>query len=428
MAAPIDTALSGDIWHLGIDDLFAPLPETIRLGGPGPFVINLTTSSAPIALPAKSIAGCEHAHLYQLQRIEDRRPRYRLRVGPFASEDEADAILQIVRDTYPGALTATADGEDLRAIANLQPKTAPPPAARPEAAIVPPQPVMKPAAAIVPPQPVMKPAAAIVPPQPVMKPAAAIVPRQPVAKPAAAMGPPVVSPPVLTVEQKVSVRTTAAKPALSVMPSAAAPPVLRVEHRVPARAPQPKPVVAGVPPIKAAAPAAPPTRAATPAAPPAGPVYKLSTPLADLESTQTVRALTQLELNDEQASRWFVIQLSLSEDAFDPETVPNLDIFSVYRLYCVAGIDQGRIVHALRLGFFSEEIAASAVASYLAAFYDKPAIKRVSSAERQRFADQSLKARKDVGATGKHAVIEITDERYVRERRIGQAAAKSTRT
>jgi hypothetical protein len=380
MAAPIDTTLSGDIWHLGIDDLFAPLPETIRLGGPGPFVINLTTSSAPIALPAKSVAGCEHAHLYQLQRIEDRRPRYRLRAGPFVSEDEADAILKIVRDVYPGALTATADGEDLRAIANLQPKVVPPP-------------------------PAAKPAAAIMPPQPVMK-------------PAAAMAPPAVSPPVLTVEQKASVRTPAAKPALSVMPSAAAPPVLRVEHRVPVRAPQPKPVVAGVPPI----------RAATPAIPPAGPVYKLSTPLADLESTQTVRALTQLELNDEQASRWFVIQLSLSEDAFDPETVPNLDIFSVYRLYCVAGIDQGRIVHALRLGFFSEEIAASAVASYLAAFYDKPAIKRVSSAERQRFADQSLKARKDVGATGKQAVIEITDERYVRERRTGQAAAKSTRT
>ncbi|HEY4970817.1 MAG TPA: SPOR domain-containing protein [Steroidobacteraceae bacterium] len=367
MAAPIDTALNGDIWHLGIDDLFAPLPETIRLGGPGPFVINLTTSSAPIALPAKSIAGCEHAQLYQLQRIEDRRPRYRLRVGPFASEDEADAILKIVRDIYPGALTATADGEDLRAIANLQPKAAPPP---------------------------------------------------PVAKLAAAMAPPVASPPVLTVEQKVSVRTPAAKPALSVMPAVVAPPVLRVEQRVPVRAPQPKPVVAGVPPFKAA----------TPAVPPAGPVHKLSTPLPDLESTQTVRALTQLELNDEQASRWFVIQLSLSEDAFDPETVPNLDIFSVYRLYCVAGIDQGRIVHALRLGFFSEEIAASAVASYLAAFYDEPAIKRVSAAERQRFADQSLKARKDVGATGKQAVIEITDERFVRERRSGQAAAKSTRT
>ena len=69
--------------------------------------------------------------------------------------------------------------------------------------------------------------------------------------------------------------------------------------------------------------------------------------------------------------RWFVIQLALAEDAIDPDTVPNLDIFSVYRLYAVAGLDQGRIMHALRLGFFSEELAAAAVASYLSAYYDE---------------------------------------------------------
>jgi hypothetical protein len=144
----------------------------------------------------------------------------------------------------------------------------------------------------------------------------------------------------------------------------------------------------------------------------------------DLESTQTVRALTQLELEDDNASRWFVIQLSQAEEPFDPDTVPNHDIFSVYRLYSVAGIDQGRIVHALRLGFFTEEIAAGAVASYLTAFYDQPTIKRVSAAERERFAEQSLAPRKDVGATGKHAAIEITSERFVREKRSGQTAAK----
>jgi hypothetical protein len=138
-----------------------------------------------------------------------------------------------------------------------------------------------------------------------------------------------------------------------------------------------------------------------------------------LDATQTVRALTELELEDASASLWFVIQLSQAEEAFDPDTLPNLDIFSVYRLYSVAGIDQGRIVHALRLGFFTEEISAGAVASYLATFYDKPTIKRVSSAERERFAEESFEPRKDVGATGKHAAIEITSERYVRERRTG---------
>jgi len=119
-----------------------------------------------------------------------------------------------------------------------------------------------------------------------------------------------------------------------------------------------------------------------------------------------------------------VIQLSAAEDAFDPDTVPNLDIFSVYRLYSVAGIDQGRIMHALRLGFFCEENAAAAVASYLTDYYDHPTVKRVSAAERERFANQPLEPRKDIGATGKHAVIEITNELYIRERRNPGSAAK----
>jgi hypothetical protein len=155
-------------------------------------------------------------------------------------------------------------------------------------------------------------------------------------------------------------------------------------------------------------------------------IEQLSDRLPSLETTQTVRALTPLELEDDAALRWFVIQLSLSEEAFDPDNVPNLDIFSVYRLYSVAGFDQGRVIHALRLGFFSEEVAAGAVASYLGGFFDKPTVKRVSVAERERFADQQLEARKDIGATGKHAVIEITSERVVRESRKAAAVMPGT--
>jgi hypothetical protein len=43
MAAPIDPHSAGDILQLSMD-LMAPLPEVVRLGGPGPFVINLRTS------------------------------------------------------------------------------------------------------------------------------------------------------------------------------------------------------------------------------------------------------------------------------------------------------------------------------------------------------------------------------------------------
>ena len=123
MPAPTNTPSTEDIWHLNIEDLFAPLPEKTRLGGPGPFVINLIASSAPIDVPAKGIAGCPYAHVYQVQRVEDRRPRYRLRLGPFTREDDADAELLKVRAIYPSALTATADADDLRIIAALQVKS-----------------------------------------------------------------------------------------------------------------------------------------------------------------------------------------------------------------------------------------------------------------------------------------------------------------
>jgi len=250
-----------------------------RLGGAGPFVINLSTSTAPISVPDTRIAGGQHAHVYQIQRSEDRRMRYRLRLGPFTHEDEAITVLDLVRQIYPTALTATADADDLRAIAAVAAKTDPV--------------------------------------------------RVPVEK-------------------------------------------------LPVQAQSPR--------------------------------------VATVESTQTVRALTPLELEDTGSSRWYVIQLALSEQAFDPDAVPDLDIFSLYRLYSVAGLDQGRFVHALRLGFFGEEIGAAAVAKYLAAYYAEPSIKRVSVAERERFADRGIEARKDVGASGKHAAIEITSERYVRDR------------
>jgi hypothetical protein len=136
-----------------------------------------------------------------------------------------------------------------------------------------------------------------------------------------------------------------------------------------------------------------------------------------LESTQTMRAITKAELEDENALPWFVIELATSNEAFDPDTVPNLDLFAEYRLYSVAELGGTDIVHALRVGFFSAEIAAKAVASYLSQYYDKPAIKRVSLAERERFQEQTVEARKDVGATGRHAVIEITDDLVARRKR-----------
>jgi hypothetical protein len=135
------------------------------------------------------------------------------------------------------------------------------------------------------------------------------------------------------------------------------------------------------------------------------------------DSTQTIRALTPLELQDGQASKSFAIQLLLTEEPIHPEQIPNLDIFEAYRLYVVSGLTEEGIKHALRLGFFTSDVAAEAVAGYLKAYFEKPEIKRVSLAEHDRFQDRRVAARKDVGATGTHKAIELTSRPPLPERR-----------
>jgi hypothetical protein len=413
MATPINAPLTSEIWHLSIDDLLEPMSAPPRLGGPGPFVINLSASSAPLSQPAKGFVAPDGAYVYQIQRTEDRRPRYRLRLGPFATEDAADAMLSIVRDVYPSALTATAEADDLKAITSMKPKPE-----RAPAPVAAPLPRVAPALAVAPtPVAVRTPEAA---PAPKAVPTPVVVPTRvaaatPMAVSISRVAPLMPVPPTITtIAPRIIPTLSAASPARTVSrpqppPAAVSIPVLSdsVEpvRRAPAKAaPAPAPVKAAAH-TPANATGLPPRQA---------PVPDAERP--SLESTQTLRPLTPSELKD-LGARWYVIQLSLSGESFDPDSLPNLDIFNEYRLYSVAGLDQGRIVHALRLGFFAEEGAAAAVASYLGGFYDKPTVKRISVAERERFRDQRVEARKDIGATGRHAVIEITGERHIRENR-----------
>jgi hypothetical protein len=130
--------------------------------------------------------------------------------------------------------------------------------------------------------------------------------------------------------------------------------------------------------------------------------------LAAVDRTHTVRTLTPLELADGQSSKWFVAQLALSADGFSPDNVPNLDIFNEYHLYSVVGLDRGRVTHALRLGFFTDDAAARAVAGYLRCYFEATTVTRVSAAEHERFVDRRIAARKDSGPTGVHTVIELS--------------------
>jgi SPOR domain len=376
-----------------------------RLGGAGPFVINLHASTAPIGLPSKSPAGNEHARLYQIQRVDDGRIRYRLRLGPFATEDEAELVLAQARLEYPGALMVTAAADDLHAIALVRGKANP---GGPSADV----------------RSTLPAAAAPVPPLTLTLVEDA---------PARAAAP--VPPLILTLVEDAPVRAAAPVLVAAVPKPTPAPAVVIAAPAAAAAAPQRAAVsfasdIASMQALIAAIDSdidtspnkvttKPPVLHTVPAAKVAArrDDARAAAPVPSLESTQTLRPLTPLELGEHEAPRWFVVQLALSDDAFDPDTLPHLDIFSLYRLYTVIGLDQGRLVHALRLGFFGEEVGARAVASYLSAFYDEPIVKRVSVAERDRFADQRVEARKDVGATGRHLAIEITNELVVRGRR-----------
>ena len=107
----------------------------------------------------------------------------------------------------------------------------------------------------------------------------------------------------------------------------------------------------------------------------------------DLDSTQTIRALTSDEMNDESQEKWFAIQLAASEQPVNLDAMPHLDIFEAYTLYSVATAGSGKIVHSLRLGFFKEAVSAEAVSGYLKTFFNSPSVLRISVAEHGRFKD-----------------------------------------
>lgn len=199
----------------------------------------------------------------------------------------------------------------------------------------------------------------------------------------------------------------------AVAASAPAPKLSAPASPPPAAASAPK--AAPAPALSAAPPkTAPPAPAAKTPAPPLAPAA-VAAPFVrhpDLDSTQTIRALTSAELNDDAQEKWFAIQLAASEQPVNLDTMPHLDIFEAYRLYSVALAGSGKIVHSLRLGFFKEEVSADAVGGYLKTFFANPSVLRISVAEYARFKDAPPP--KHVEAAPPAKVVELSDARASR--------------
>jgi len=111
------------------------------------------------------------------------------------------------------------------------------------------------------------------------------------------------------------------------------------------------------------------------------------------------------------STKAYAVQVARSVVAFDPCTVPRLDVFNSYHLYCDISLENGLMRNALRLGFFTDARAAKALAGYLDSYFDSPHVVQIDAAEEARSVHHKFVALKDVGDSGKYLDIEVTAPR-----------------
>ena len=81
----------------------------------GPFVINLRSSTTPMALSQPNDPALARFKFFMSRRLEDGRERFRLHMGFFETLAEAEEWLGAVREIYPGAWAGDAPGKRLKA-------------------------------------------------------------------------------------------------------------------------------------------------------------------------------------------------------------------------------------------------------------------------------------------------------------------------
>ncbi len=94
----------------------------------GGFVINLTSSTTPMALSQPKDPTLAQYTFFVSRRREDGRERFRLHMGYFETLQAAEEMLAIVREVYPQAWAGEAPGKKLRANDAAKAATAPAPA------------------------------------------------------------------------------------------------------------------------------------------------------------------------------------------------------------------------------------------------------------------------------------------------------------
>jgi hypothetical protein len=88
-------------------------PATGQNGAATLYIINLTSSAAPVPLEMPDIPELEGLAVFRSRRIEDGRDRFRMHVGFFESRDGAERVLPAVRRRYPAAWIALAPPDSM---------------------------------------------------------------------------------------------------------------------------------------------------------------------------------------------------------------------------------------------------------------------------------------------------------------------------
>ena len=333
----------------------APLPET---GAPssvgpaaeaGPFVINLCSSSTPMALPRADLPELSRFTFFVSRRFEEGRERFRLHMGFFANQAEAESWLGLVREIYPGAWAGEAPGKKLRARAVAAAEAQAAHAAGPHS--VAPQ---------------------VEPPVELSTESATAPVLSLVEAPEEAKAVPTLHPPA---EAEAVPAPAPARRAVSVPPPRAS----ASEPAETARAP----AVFGTSNIKEVLASLDEPLEAT------GATRTLPIPAAALSDAQALQCLEGRAPEALAKPAAFAVQLKWSVQPIAFEKLPPLAIFSAYTLYCVEGSREGRKWFGLRLGFFNDPISAKQVAGYVRSEFPSAAVVPVSGDERQRVSGES---------------------------------------
>ena len=430
--------------ELAADDTSgATTGESAPAATAGPFVLNLCSSSTPMALAQTDLPELKRFNFFVSRRFEEGRERFRLHMGYFATRAEAEEWLGIVREIYPGAWAGEAPGRKLReraaAAAAAQAQHAAGPQSRgaleptrtatrvaapkprpPQPA--PPNPSLRVPVVHAAPQSAQRaaprPAQPFPSPQPLTRVAPAPVVRHvPVAAPAAASARPAPMSRAPAARTPVPVAPAAASRSRPVAPPRPAPAPAAARPGAPGRPPvkpayqdsnvrevlaalgetsttgETRLMQAPLPPRNA--PAAEGALSDTqvlrvleerrPEDGEPGDAQASNIPLLKPDDTGTRKALKEAVINN--APVWFAVQLHWSVQPVELEKVPPLAIFSAYTLYTVEGSREGRHWYGLRLGFFSDAISAKQVAYYVRSEFGSVAVVPVSPQERARATD-----------------------------------------